>query len=161
MPGVSSAGASRGQRRRASCSTRWGQVLHERRPVHRSDRGSQYLSIKDTERLAEADVEPSVGSVGDSYDNALATITRWARPSMASTKPRSSIGAGRGAASKPSSSPRWTWVDGFNNRRLLGPIGNIPPTEAEERYYAMLEQSAMVAWFKPNRLRQTWGGSAP
>ena len=72
------------------------QALHDRRPAHRgglvhhSDRGSQYVSIKYTERLVQAGVEPSVGSVGDSYDNALAeTIT-------VSTRPRSSIGAGHG-----------------------------------------------------------------
>jgi transposase InsO family protein len=81
------------------------QALHDRRPLHRgglvhhSDRGSQYVSI--TERLAEAGIEPSVGSVGDSNDNALGeTINVF-------TKPRSSIGAGRGGRSTPSSSRRW------------------------------------------------------
>ena len=80
------------------------QALHERRPIHRaglvhhSDRGSQYVSIKYTERLAEAGIEPSVGSVGDSYD--------WPRPSTASTRPRSSIAVGHGGHSRPSSSPR-------------------------------------------------------
>ncbi len=51
------------------------------------------------------------------------------------------------------------WVDWFNHRRLLEPIGNIPPAEAEERYYAMLEQSDMAASLKPNGLRETRGGS--
>ena len=66
---------------------------------------------------------------------------------MVFTKPRSFTGAGRGAHSRPSSSLLWiaSWVDWFNNRRLLEPIGNIPPAEAEERHYAMLEQSDMAA----------------
>ena len=82
------------------------QALHERRPtqrgglVHHSDRGSQYVSIRYTERLAEAGIEPSVGSVGDSYDNALAETTVF-------TKLRSSIDVDRGDRSKPSNSPRW------------------------------------------------------
>ena len=69
----------------------------------------------------------------------------WPRPSTVSTKPRSSIGAGRGGRSTPSSSQRLEWVDWFNNRRLLEPIGNIPPAEAEEHYYATLDQPAMAA----------------
>ncbi len=87
------------------------QALHERRPLHRAglvhhcDRGSQYVSIKYTERLAAAGIEPSVGSVGDSYDNALAeTINGLTRRS-------SSIDVDHGGPSKPSSSPRsngWT-----------------------------------------------------
>ena len=102
------------------------QALHERRPVrsngliHQSDRGSQYVSIKYSERLAEAGIEPSVGSVGDSYDNA------WPRRSMASTRPRSSIGAGRGAHSRRSSSPRWTGSTGSTPGGSVEPIGNIP-----------------------------------
>lgn len=82
-------------------------VLHDRRSaprssvVHHSERGSQYVSIKYTERLAEAGIEPSVGSVGGSYDNALV------KRSTASAKPRSSIGGDRSAASKPSSSRHW------------------------------------------------------
>ena len=88
------------------------QALHERRPLHRaglvhhSDRGSQYVSIKYTERLAAAGIEPSVGSVGDSYDNALSP-----RPSTAFTRRSSSIDVDHGGPSKPSSSPRsngWT-----------------------------------------------------
>ena len=80
----------------ASFSMRWSRPLHERRPAHRgglmhhSDRGSQYVSIKYTERLAEAGIEPSVGSVGDSYDNASP------RRSTASTRPRSFIGVDLG-----------------------------------------------------------------
>ena len=87
------------------------QALHDRKPMHRgglvhhSDRGSQYVSIKYTERLAEAGIEPSVGSVGDSYDNALAETT------TASTRPKSSIGADRGDRSRRSSSlPSNGWI---------------------------------------------------
>ena len=121
------------------------QTLHDRRPVHRgglvhhSDRGSQYVSIKYTERLAEAGVEPSVGSVGDSYDNALAeTINGLYKAEVIHRRgPWRSFEAVEFATLE--------WVDWFNNRRLLEPIGNIPPAEAEQRYYAMLEQSAMAA----------------
>src|SRR6185312_7930533 len=88
------------------------QALHERRPVHggglvhHSDRGSQYVSIKYTERLAEAGVEPSVGSVGDSYDNALAETINGLYKAEAFT------GAGRGAPSRPSSLRRWSGSTG-------------------------------------------------
>ena len=103
--------------------------------VHHSDRGSQYVCTRYTERLAEAGIEPSVGSVGDSYDNALAeTINGLYKAEVIHRR-------GPWRSSKPSSSPRSNgyW---FNNRRLLKPIGNIPPAEAEARYYAMLEQPA-------------------
>src|ERR1700734_2319241 len=121
------------------------QALHDRRPVHRgglvhhSDRGSQYVSIKYTERLAEAGIEPSVGSVGDSYDNALAeTINGLYKAEVIHRRgPWRSFEAVEFATLE--------WVDWFNNRRLLEPIGNIPPAEAEERYYAMIEQPAMAA----------------
>ncbi|MDH2406872.1 IS3 family transposase [Bradyrhizobium sp. SSUT18] len=121
------------------------QALHDRRPVHHgglvhhSDRGSQYVSIKYTERLAEAGVEPSVGSVGDSYDNALAeTINGLYKAEVIHRRgPWRSFEAVEFATLE--------WVDWFNNRRLLEPIGNIPPAEAEQRYYAMLEQPAMAA----------------
>jgi transposase InsO family protein len=121
------------------------QALHDRRPVHRgglvhhSDRGSQYVSIKYTERLAEAGIEPSVGSVGDSYDNALAeTINGLYKAEVIHRRgPWRSFEAVEFATLE--------WVDWFNNRRLLEPIGNIPPAEAEQRYYAMLEQPAMAA----------------
>ena len=118
---------------------------HDQRPVHRSglvhhsDRGSQYVSIKYTERLAEAGVEPSVGSVGDSYDNALAeTINGLYKAEVIHRRgPWRSFEAVEFATLE--------WVDWFNNRRLLEPIGNIPPAEAEQRYYAMLEQLTMAA----------------
>ena len=121
------------------------QALHERRPLHRaglvhhSDRGSQYVSIKYTERLAEAGIEPSVGSVGDSYDNALAeTINGLYKAEVIHRRgPWRSFEAVEFATLE--------WVDWFNHRRLLEPIGNIPPAEAEDRYYAMLEQTPMAA----------------
>jgi len=121
------------------------QALHDRRPVrkggliHHSDRGVQYVSIKYTERLVEAGVEPSVGSVGDSYDNALAeTINGLYKAEVIHRRgPWRSFEAVEFATLE--------WVDWFNHRRLLEPIGNIPPAEAEERYYAMTETLAMAA----------------
>ncbi len=121
------------------------QALHDRRPphrgglVHHSDRGSQYVSIKYTERLAEAGIEPSVGSVGDSYDNALAeTINGLYKAELIHRRgPWKSFEAVEYATLQ--------WVDWFNNRRLLEPIGNIPPAEAEEQYYAMLDETRMAA----------------
>ncbi len=121
------------------------QALHDRRPVkrggliHHSDRGVQYVSIKYSERLAEAGIEPSVGSVGDSYDNALAeTINGLYKAEVIHRKgPWRNFEAVEFATLE--------WVDWFNNRRLLEPIGNIPPAEAEERYYAMLDATAMAA----------------
>lgn len=112
------------------------QALHDRKPVgkgglvHHSDRGSQYLSIKYTERLAEAGIEPSVGSVGDSYDNALAeTINGLYKAEVIHRRgPWRSFEAVEFATLE--------WVDWFNHRRLLEPIGNIPPAEAEANYYA-------------------------
>jgi transposase InsO family protein len=121
------------------------QALHERRPlrgsglVHHSDRGVQYVSIKYTERLAAAGIEPSVGSVGDSYDNALAeTINGLYKAEVIHRRgPWRSFEAVEFATLE--------WVDWFNNRRILEPIGAMPPAEAEERYYAMLEQPDMAA----------------
>ena len=107
--------------------------------VHHSDRGSQYLSIRYTERLAEAGIEASVGSVGDSYDNALAesiiglykTEVIWPRG------PWKNIEEVEYATLE--------WVDWFNNKRLLEPIGNIPPAELEKAYYEQLESQAEAA----------------
>lgn len=121
------------------------QALHDRRPLHRgglvhhSDRGSQYVSIKYTERLADAGIEPSVGSIGDSYDNALAeTINGLYKAEVIHRRgPWRSFEAVEFATLE--------WVDWFNKRRLLEPIGYIPPAEAEERYYATLDQPAMAA----------------
>jgi putative transposase len=120
------------------------QAIHQRRPaqdqlVHHSDRGSQYLSIKYTERLAEAKIAPSVGSVGDSYDNALAeTINGLFKAEVIHRRgPWRSFEAVEYATLE--------WVEWFNNRRLLEPIGNIPPAEAEANFYAALERSDMAA----------------
>jgi transposase InsO family protein len=121
------------------------QALHDRRPAHRgglvhhSDRGSQYLSIRYTERLSEAGIEPSVGSVGDSYDNALAeTINGLYKAEVIHRRgPWRTMEAVEFATLE--------WVDWFNNRRLLEPIGNIPPAEAEQRYYAMMAETAVAA----------------
>lgn len=105
----------------------------------RSYRGSQYPAIRYTERLTEAGVEPSVGSVGDSYDNALAeTINGLYKTEVIRRRgPWRPLEAVEFATLE--------WVDGFNHRRLLEPIGNIPPAEAEARYYAQTEDVAMAA----------------
>ena len=120
------------------------QALHARGPVdggrvHHSDRGVQYVSIQYTERLAEAGIEPSVGSVGDSYDNALAetVIGLFKTEVIHRRRPWRSFEAVEFATLE--------WVDWFNNRRLLEPIGNIPPAEAEANYYAALEQPRTAA----------------
>ncbi len=120
------------------------QALHDRRPVggglvHHSDRGVQYVSIKYTERLVEAGLVPSVGSVGDSYDNALAeTINGLYKAEVIWRKgPWRSFEAVEFATLE--------WVDWFNSRRLLEPIGNIPPAEAEDAYYSALEEPAKLA----------------
>jgi transposase InsO family protein len=107
--------------------------------VHHSDRGTQYLSIRYTERLAEAGIEASVGSVGDSYDNALAesiiglykTEVIWPRG------PWKNIDEVEYATLE--------WVDWLNNKRLREPIGNIPPAELEQAYYEQLEGQAKAA----------------
>jgi len=97
--------------------------------VHHSDRGVQYLSIRYTERLAEAGIEPSVGSVGDSYDNALAeTIV-----GLYKTEVIHQLGPWRNVDHVEFET--LNWVDWFNNRRLLEPIGDVPPAEFEELYY--------------------------
>ncbi|MBM7066645.1 IS3 family transposase [Actibacterium sp. 188UL27-1] len=119
------------------------QTVHQRQPgsglTHQSDRGSQYLSIRYTERLAEAGIEPSVGSVGDSYDNALAeTIDGLFKAEVIHRRgPWRSLDAVEYATLEG--------VDWFNNRRLLEPIGNIPPAEAEVNFYAALERSDIAA----------------
>ncbi len=121
------------------------QALYARRPahqgglIHHSDRGSQYVSIRYTERLATAGIEPSVGSVGDAYDNALAeTINGLYKTEVirrrCSWKTMEDV-----------EMETLKWVDWFNHRRLLEPIGNIPPAEAEENYYAMMDISKMAA----------------
>jgi putative transposase len=121
------------------------QALCERRPlrrgglVHHSDRGGQYVSIRYTERLLEVGIEPSVGSVGDSYDNALAeTINGLFKAEVIHRR-----GPWRNAEAVELATLEW--VDWFNNRRLLEPIGNIPPAEAEAHYYAQASEHAMAA----------------
>jgi transposase InsO family protein len=121
------------------------QALHDRQPVrkggliHHSDRGVQYVSIRYTERLAEAGIEPSVGSVGDSYDNALAeTINGLYKAEVIHRRgPWRSFEAVEFATLE--------WVDWFNNRRLLEPIGNIPPAEAEALFYAKMKEVPLAA----------------
>lgn len=121
------------------------QALYARRPdrsgklTHHSDRGSQYVSIRYTERLAEAGIEPSVGSVGDAYDNALAeTINGLYKTEVIHR--RSSW-----KTMEEVEMQTLKWVDWFNHRRLLELIGNIPPAEAEENYYAMMDNTKMAA----------------
>jgi transposase InsO family protein len=120
------------------------QALHDRRPAkggltHHSDRGSQYVSIRYTERLLDAGIEPSVGSVGESYDNALAetVIGLFKTEVIHRRSPWRSLEAVEYATLE--------WVDWYNTRRLLEPIGNMPPAEAEARYYTQLEPAALAA----------------
>lgn len=119
------------------------QALHLRADsngvIHHSDRGSQYLSIRYTERLAEAEIEPSVGSVGCSYDNALAeTIIGLYKAEV--IHPR-----GPWREMEAVEYATLQWVDWFNNKRLLEPIGDIPPIELEKAYYEQLEGQAEAA----------------
>ncbi|WP_183734093.1 MULTISPECIES: IS3 family transposase [Paraburkholderia] len=117
------------------------QALYARRPgddgtlIHHSDRGSQYVSIRYSERLAEAGIEPSVGSRGDSYDNALAeTINGLYKAELIhrrTWKTRESVELAT-----------LEWVAWFNHHRLMEPLGYIPPAEAEANYYRQLETVA-------------------
>ena len=119
------------------------QALHARSVeeglIHHSDRGVQYLSIRYTERLAEAGIEPSVGSVGDSYDNALAetVIGLYKTEVIKHLGPWEEIGR-----------VEWEtlcWVHWYNHDRLMGPLGYMSPAEFEERYYRNRRASVMVA----------------
>jgi putative transposase len=121
------------------------QALYDRQPeradalIHHSDRGSQYVSIRYTERLAEAGVEPSVGSKGDSYDNALAeTINGLYKTELihrrAPWKSREAVELAT-----------LEWVAWFNHSRLLESIGYIPPAEAEANYYRQCAEQAKSA----------------
>jgi transposase InsO family protein len=107
--------------------------------VHHSDRGSQYLSIRYSERLAEAGAEPSVGSVGDSYDNALAEsiIGLYKTEIIHRRGPWRHLEAVEYATLE--------WVAWFNHRRLLEPIGNVPPAEFETTYYHSTSHLPMAA----------------
>ena len=104
-----------------------------------SDRGSQYVSIRYTERLAEAGIEPSVGSKGDSYDNALAeTINGLYKAELIHRRaPWRTKEAVELATLE--------WVAWFNHHRLMAPLGYVPPAEFEANYYRNLEQQAMSA----------------
>jgi transposase InsO family protein len=121
------------------------QGIHARRPgpedklIHHSDRGTQYLAMNYTQRLAEARLVPSVGSVGDSYDNALAETINGLYKAEVIWRQRSwpSISAVEMAT--------LNWVEWFNNHRLFGPIGHIPPADAEANYYAAIQALDMVA----------------
>jgi len=112
---------------------------YNRQPLRRSLESAQYLSIRYTERLAEAGIEPSVGSVGDSYDNALAetVIGLYKTEKIRRQGPWRNLEAVEFATLE--------WIDWFNNRRLLEPIGNIPPVEYEEMYYRSQQTHAEVA----------------
>ena len=111
----------------------------DRKLVHHSDHGVQYLSIRYTERLAEAEIDASVGSVGDSYDNAMAeTINGLYKTEVIYHK-----GPWKGIDDVEYAT--LTWVDWFNNRRLLRPIGDRPPAEFEKLYYQQIRESAIAA----------------
>ena len=121
------------------------QALMARQPerenslIHHSDRGSQYVSIRYSERLAEAGIEPSVGSKGDSYDNALAeTINGLYKAEMIHRR-----GPWKTKASVELATLEW--VSWFNHHRLLAPIGYVPPAEAEALYYRQLTEQAIPA----------------
>jgi transposase InsO family protein len=112
--------------------------------VHHSDRGTQYLSMRYTDRLAEAGIEPSVGSRGDSYDNALAeSIIGLFKTEVIQRK-----GPWRHLESVEFAT--LTCVDWFNTRRLLEPIGYVPPAEYEAQYYAQASKGALVGSHTPS-----------
>ncbi len=111
------------------------QALYDRpigeseRLIHHSDRGVQYLSIRYTERLAEAGIEPSVGSVGDSYDNAMAeSVIGLFKAEVIHRR-----GPWKGLDDVEFAT--LDWVSWFNNKRLLEPLGYVPPVEFEQAYY--------------------------
>jgi putative transposase len=107
--------------------------------IHHSDLGSQYLAIRYSEWLADEGINPSVGSAGDSYDNALAesVIGLFKTEVIRRKGPWKSLESVEYATLE--------WVDWFNNRRLLESIGHIPPVELESAYYAMEETPVLVA----------------
>lgn len=120
------------------------QALHDRQMgeneqlIHHSDRGVQYVAIRYADRLSDACIAPSVGSVGDSYDNALAeTINGLYKTEVIRQRgPWRNIEAVEFATLE--------WVDWFNNRRIMESIGNVPPAELETEYYEQ-QGSAMAA----------------
>jgi transposase InsO family protein len=121
------------------------QALYDRQPgrdsnlIHHSDRGSQYVSIRYSERLAEAGIEPSVGSRGDSYDNALAeTINGLYKAELIHRRAPWKTKAAVELATLE-------WVAWFNHHRLLESIGYLPPAEAEANYYRQYSGQAIPA----------------
>lgn len=111
------------------------QALYDRKPteddglVHHSDRGSQYLSIRYSERLAEAGIEPSVGSKGDSYDNALAeTINGLYKAEVIHRR-------GPWRTKQAVELATLEWVAWFNHHRLMEPLSYLPPAEFEANYH--------------------------
>ena len=107
--------------------------------LRRSVEFTQYLATRYTERSAEAGIEPSVGSVGDSYDNALAeTVIGLFKTEV--IHPR-----GPWRSREAVEFATLEWVDWFNHRRLLQPIGNVPPAKAGARYYAQANDRPMAA----------------
>jgi len=114
------------------------EVEHDRL-VHHSDRGVQYLSIRYTERLAEAGIEPSVGSTGDSYDNALAESVIG----LFKTEVIRQRGPWRTLEEVEFAVLEWVWW--FNQHRLLEPLGYLPPAEYEEVFYGRREAQALDA----------------
>jgi hypothetical protein len=123
-------------------------ALHERRPaekslIHHSGRGAQYVLIRYSERLATAKIAPSVGSVGDSYDNALAETINGLYKSEVIHRRSWPTGEAVELATL-------IWVDCFNHRRQLSWIGNIPPAEAD--CYAKAAEQKQAAWLTPNSL---------
>lgn len=107
--------------------------------IHHSDRGSQYLSIAYSERLAEEGIEASVGSVGDAYDNALAETING----LYKTEVIHRLGPWKNRDAVEAAT--LDWVHWFNNRRILEPIGYIPPAEYEEMYYSGLTSLPVAA----------------
>lgn len=107
--------------------------------IHHSARGTQYLSICYTERLQDVGIEGSVGTTGDSYDNALAEsiIGLYKAELIHRRGPWRSLDDVEYATLE--------WVDWFNHRRLLKPIGHVPPVEFEQDYYKQLERQAIAA----------------
>ncbi|EZB90809.1 transposase [Escherichia coli O157:H7 str. K1921] len=115
--------------------------MRARRPsgtIHHSDKGSQYVSLAYTERLKEAGLLASTGSTGDSYDNAMAeSINGLYKAEVIhrkSWKNRAEVELAT-----------LTWVDWYNNRRLLGRLGHTPPAEAEKAYYASIGNDDLAA----------------
>jgi transposase InsO family protein len=120
------------------------QALYARRPseedglVHHSDRGSQYLSIRYSERLAEAGIEPSVGSKGDSYDNALAeTINGLYKAEVIHRR-------GPWKTKQAVELATLEWVAWFNHHRLMEPLGYLPPAEFEANYHRQRADQAAI-----------------